>query len=309
MNPDTKYHGVDVSKSYLDLDGLDHPRRFPNTPEGCAQLFAALSAHAHLVCEASGGYERTLCAAAWAAARPISLVGGDRVRAFARSVGCQAKTDRLDASLLTRYATERRPKPIAAPDETIARLRAHLRAREHVLELHRAEANHREHLADLPLLRAQSDARLQGLDAQLAELAQAIAELVASQPKLARRAERLQQVKGVGKITAWTVCADLPELGTLQPGQAAALSGLAPYARDSGDKIGRRFIARGRSTLRRVLHMAAVTASIHNPKLREVYARLKTRGKPSKVALVAIARRLIEFLNHIVKYPDFCLAS
>lgn len=309
MNNPTKYYGVDVSKFHLDLDGLEQPRRFPNTPEGCAQLFAALPPDAQLVCEASGGYERVLCATAWAASRSISLVGADRVRAFARSLGHFAKTDRLDAALLTRYATERKPVPVGAPDATIKQLRAHLRAREYVLELKRAEANHREHLADTPLLREHSAARLKLLEAQLAELGQAITALVASKPSLAQKAERLQQVQGVGEITAWTVCADMPELGELQPGQVASLCGLAPYARDSGEKNGRRYIARGRSTLRRVLHMAAITASVHNPKLREVYSHLKKRGKPSKVALVAIARRLIEFLNHIVKNPNFCLAS
>jgi transposase len=308
MNPEPKYHGVDVSKFYLDLDGLEQPRRFPNTPEGCAQLLAALPAHAQLVCEASGGYERTLLATAWAGQRLISLVSPDRVRAFARSLGQLAKTDRLDAALLTRYGSERKPVALAAPNETISRLRQHLRAREQVLELQRTEANYREHLAEMPSLWTLSDARLQLLKTQLAELDRAIAELVASEPTLAQRAERLQEVKGVGRITAWTVCADLPELGKLQPGQAAALCGLAPYARDSGDKSGHRYIARGRSTLRRVLHMAAVTASIHNPILRVVYERLKKSGKPGKVSLVAIARRLIEFLNLIVKNPDFKLA-
>jgi len=307
MNNLTKYYGVDVSKSYLDVDGLDKPCRFPNTPEGCAQLFAALPPHAHLVCEASGGYERILCAAAWSAARPISLVGADRVRAFARSLGLLAKTDRLDAALLTRYAIERKPVPVGPPDEVIERLRSYLRAREHVLELRRHEINHREHLADTPLLREQSDTRLKLLDGQIDALEKAVTELGASKPALAVCAARLQEVRGVGKITAWTICADLPELGELKPGQAAALCGLAPFARDSGDRNGRRFIVRGRSTLRRVLHMAAITASVHNPRLREVYLHLKKRGKPSKVALVALARRLIEFLNHIVKNPNFCL--
>lgn len=309
MNNPIKYYGVDVSKAYLDLDGLDKPRRFPNTPEGCAELLGSLPAEAHLVCEASGGYERVLCARVWAAGRPISLVGGDRVRAFARSLGSFAKTDRLDAALLSRYALERKPRPMSAPDETIVGLRSLLRAREHVLELRRHEINHREHPLELELLREHSDARLKLWDAQLSALEKAITELVASRPALAERAERLQQVRGVGKITAWTVCADLPELGGLKRGQAAALCGLAPYARDSGEHNGRRYIVRGRSTLRRVLHMAAVTATVHNPILREFYQSLKKRGKASKVALVAVARRLIEFLNHIVQNPNFCLAS
>lgn len=309
MNPRTKYHGVDVSKSHLDLDGLDRAQRFPNTAEGCAALLAALPAGAQLIVEASGGYERLLCASAWAAACPISLVGPDRVRAFARSHGLLAKTDRLDAALLTRYAAERQPVPSVPPDETIVRLRAHLRAREHVLELRRLELNHREHLAGPALLREQSDARLESLATQLAALECALAQIVASRPALAGRVARLEQVCGVGRITAWTVCADLPELGTLRTGQAAALCGLAPYAHDSGRRHGPRHIQRGRSTLRRVLHMAALTASRHNPVLAAFAQRLTAAGKPHKLVMVAVARRLIEFLNHLVQHPDFVLAS
>lgn len=309
MNDLTKYIGIDVSKFYLDVDGLEQPRRFANTAEGCAQLLSLLPTNAHVVLEASGGYERMLCASAWASSRRLSLVGGDRVRAFARSHGLLAKTDRLDAALLVRYAQERRPAAMATPDAHVVRLRQHLRAREHLLALTRHEVNHREHLAEVQALREQSDARLHLLKAQIAALEKAIDDIVAARPALACKAERLQQVRGVGRITAWTICADLPELGELEHGQAAALCGLAPYPRDSGERTGHRYIARGRATLRRVPHMAAITASVHNPILREAYRRLKARGKPSKVALVAIARRLIELLNLIIKKPDFVLAS
>jgi transposase len=309
MNTPTKYHGVDVSKSHLDLDGLDKPHRFANTPEGCAALLAALPADAQVVCEATGGYERLLCAGAWAASRPISVVGPNLVRAFARSQGRLAKTDRLDAALLTLYATERRPAAQAAPDEAQARLRDQVRAREYVLRLQREEQNHREHLGGLPLLLEQSEARLALLAAQLAALEEAIQAEVAKAKALSERAERVQQLKGIGPVTAWTICADLPELGKLERGQAAALCGLAPYARDSGTCTGRRFIRHGRATLRRVLYMAAVTASIHNPILRAFYQGLKKRGKPAKLALIAVARRLIELLNLMLKNPDFKLAS
>lgn len=303
------YCGVDVSKSFLDLDGLDKPMRFANTAEGLASLLKAVPANAHLVCEASGGYESALCSAAWAANRPVSVVPPDRVRAYARSRGQLAKTDRLDAAILSAYGRERQPAAAVAPNPTRAKLKALLRAREHVLSLQRLEQNHREHLAEAALVRTHSDERLKQYAQQLDALEKAIRELIAGDRPVSEQIERMQTVRGVGEITAWTVWADLPEIGTLNPGQPAALSGLAPYASDSGQHQGVRRISHGRATLRRVLYMAAVTASHHNTVLKEVYQRLRKKGKSAKVALIAVARKLIELLNLLLKNPDFQLAA
>jgi transposase len=303
------YCGVDVSKTFLDVDGLGKPVRFANTAEGLALLLKALPATAHLVCEASGGYERALCSAAWAAQRPVSVVSPSRIRSYARSCGQLAKTDRLDAAILTAYGRERQPVGTAAPQPVRTQLKALLRAREHVLSVQRLEQNHREHLAEVPLVREQSDARLRSCAEQLAALEKAIRGLVAGDRQLSGQIERLEQVRGVGEITAWTVWADLPEIGTLAPGQPAALAGLAPYARDSALYQGVRRVSHGRATLRRVLYMAAVTASQHNPILKTVYQRLRQKGKSAKVALIAVARKLIELLNLLLKNPNFVLAA
>lgn len=303
------YCGVDVSKTFLDLDGLDKPLRFANTAEGLALLLKALPAGAHLVCEASGGYESALCTAAWAADRPVSVVSPSRVRAYARSRGQIAKTDRLDAAILSAYGRERQPVAAAAPHPVRARLKALLRAREHVLSLQRLERNHREHLAEAGLVREHSDERLKQYAQQLGALEKAIRELIAGDRAVREQIERMQPVDGVGEITAWTVWADLPEIGTLDPGQPAALSGLAPYASDSGQHQGVRRISHGRATLRRVLYMAAVTASQHNTVLKELYQRLRNKGKSAKVALIAVARKLIELLNLLLKNPNFQLAA
>ena len=303
------YCGVDVSKTFLDVDGLDKPMRFANAAGGLALLLKSLPAGAHLVCEASGGYERDLCAAAWAAQRPVSVVSPSRIRAYARSRGQLAKTDRLDAAVLTAYGRERQPAAAPAPEPTRSQLKALLRAREHVLSMQRLEQNHREHLAGVALLREQSDERLRGFAGQLAALEKAIRDLVASNLCASEQTGRMRQVRGVGEITAWTLWADLPEIGTLGPGQPAAICGLAPYARDSGLYQGARHISHGRARLRRVLYMAAVTASQHNPILKAVYQRLRQKGKSAKVALLALARKLIELLNLLLKNPNFRLAA
>lgn len=303
------YCGVDVSKSFLDLDCLDKALRFANTAEGLASLLKALPANAHLVCEASGGYERALCAAAWGAHRPVSVVSPDRVRAYARSRGQLAKTDRLDAVILSAYGRERQPGAAAAPNPTRARLKALLRAREHVLSLQRLEKNHREHLAEMSLVQTHSDERIEQYTQHLDALEKAIRELIAADSHARGQIERMQAVDGVGEITAWTVWADLPEIGTLKPGQPAALSGLAPYACESGQHQGVRRISHGRATLRRVLYMAAITASQHNPVLKALYQRLRKKGKPAKLAFIALARKLIELLNLLLKNPHFLLAA
>jgi transposase len=298
---------VDVSKQLLEVDGLSRPVK--NEEASIRTWLAALPANVQLVCESSGGYEQTLLRTAWQTDRKISVVMPRRVRAFAHSCGQHAKTDRLDCALLTRFGTERRPCASVAPNAVRQRVRGLLRAREHVLALQLLEQNYREHLPQEPSLRQASDARLHDYAKQLKALEKQIESVLTADTPAKRQVARLRQVKGVGKITAWTVWADLPELGQLERGQPAALCGLAPYPDDSGDCRRPRHIQHGRATLRRVLYMAALSASRHNPVLKLVYQRLRARGKLAKVALIAIARRLIELLNFIIKDPNFMLAS
>jgi transposase len=309
MNPTPLYLGIDIAKSHLDLDLPSPNERFPNTVEGVARLLACLPAQTHLVCEATGGYENTLLQAAWTAGRPISLVSPLRVRAYARSCGKLAKTDRLDKGVLSAFGRERQPGASIQPSPTRRHLRALLRAREYLLNLQRQECNHLEHLADYPALLAQTAERSKLFAQQLGDLEVQIRAVVQADANAKTQVTRLQTIKGVGEVTAWTVWADLPELGSLAPGQAAALAGLAPYAHDSGQQNGARHIQSGRATLRRVLYMAAIAASQHNLVLKEVYLRLRQKGKPAKVALIAIARKLIEVMNLLIKNPSFTLAS
>jgi len=303
----TIYRGVDVSKQLLEVDGLTRPVK--NEAAAIGAWLAALPANVQLVCESSGGYEQVLLRTAWQADRKISVVMPRRVRAFAQSCGQQAKTDRLDCALLSRFGTERRPCASVAPNAVRQRVRELLRAREHVLALQLLEHNYREHLPQQRSLQQASEARLGGYTEQLKAVEKQIEAVLNAEEPAKREVARLRQVKGVGKITAWTVWADLPELGQLEPGQPAALCGLAPYPDDSGDCRRPRHIQHGRATLRRVLYMAALSASRHNHVLKPAYERLRARGKPAKVALIALARRLIELLNRLLKDPNFLLAS
>lgn len=307
-NTPTEYLGVDVAKSWLDLDVPDLClARVPNDAAGIAALLPRLRAGAHLVCESSGGYEAALVAAAQAVGVPISVVPPQRVRHHARSAGRLAKTDRADAQLLSEYGRVHRPAALRPADPVRQRLKELVRTRAQLIELQKIEAGWREHPSVQPLLQSLAEQRERLLREQLAAIEQEIRRVVR---ETAHRAEleRLQQVDGVGEVTAWTVWAEVPELGTMEPGQPGAIVGLAPYAQDSGQHHGKRYIQQGRAQVRRVLFMAAVTAARCNPVLRAFYQRLRARGKPAKLALIAVARRLIELLNHMLKYPNFILA-
>jgi len=307
MNTTTiRYIGIDVAKSWLDLDLPAPADRIANTAAAIEPLLKQLPCGAHLVCEATGGYEAPLVAAAQAADVPISIVPPQRVRHHARSAGQLAKTDRIDARLLSDYGRKHTPAAAKAPEPARRELKELTRARAQLLELQKRETSWQEHARERPLLRAQAQQRQALVAEQLAAVERAIRALVQAAAGRSE-IERLQTVQGVGEVTAWTVWAELPELGQLAPGQAGASAGLAPYAHDSGQRHGKRHVQQGNAQVRRVLYMAAVAASQHNPVLKLFYQRLRARGKPAKVALVAVARRLIELLNLLLKKPNFVL--
>ena len=301
------YRGVDVSKAYLDVD--EDSKRVSNNAASIREWLKDLPDGVHLICESSGGYERELLKQAWSLGRPITVVMPTRVRAYARSCGQYAKTDRLDCKLLSRFGQERCLPATPPPNVVRTQVRDLLRAREHVLALQLQEQNYREHLPEISLLRSESDQRLVIYTKQISAIEEQIEATIKADSLAHGQVKRLRELKGIGKITAWTVWADLPELGALEPGQSAALCGLAPHADDSGETSRPRHIHHGRATLCRVLYMAAISASRHNTVLRTVYERLRANGKPAKVALIAIARRMIELLNRMLKEPKFSLAS
>lgn len=307
----TKYIGVDIAKSNFVADLSPACPSFAQSPQGIAQFIGQIPEGACVVCEATGGYEQALVGALCKAAIPVAVVMPKRVRFYAKSLGLLAKNDPIDARLLTRYAQAcaqslRLSKP-AAP--ALSQLRELLRSRDELVELIKGEASRQEHPCGVALLDTQSARRRNLFEQQLEQIETAIRSLLDSDAPLRQRSERIRQVQGIGEISAWTIIAELPEIGSLQKGQASCLLGVAPFCHDSGSQSGARHISGGRPRPRRVLYMAALCAARRNPVLNAFYQRLRSRGKPPRVALVALMRKLIELINHILKHPDFVLAQ
>ena len=294
--------GIDVSKARLDVATWPTGAAWqaPNDAAGIAALLDRLADPPMLVVvEATGGWERPLVAALTAAAVPVAVVNPRFVRDFARSTGQLAKTDRLDARLLAQYGVCVQPPVRPQPDAATQELRALITRRRQVITMLVAEQEHRR-LAPAAV-RGGIDRHLALLRQERAELDGQIAAQITTHPAWRQQAVRLRSVKGVGPVTAATLLAELPELGHLSRRQVAALVGVAPFARDSGKRRGVRRCWGGRASVRHVLYMAAVTASHHNPVLRPFYERLRAAGKPTKVALIAVARKLLVILNALLR--------
>lgn len=286
------------------------PGRYANDAAGIAALIKALKklpAPVQVICEPSGGYERDLLEALWAAGLAVSLVHAARVRAFARAQGLLAKTDPIDAVVLREFGELLQPGTLAAPSPQRERLAALVQRREQLVNLLGTEVQRLAQTRDAAV-RKLGRQMLRTLERQVAQLQEMIAAQIAADATLKAQSERLQQVKSIGPVTASTLLAELPELGTLSRNESGALAGVAPYNRDSGQHCGRRTIRGGRVRVRRVLYMAATVAARFNPILREFYQRLLAAGKPKKLALTAVMRKLIVLLNHLLKNPQFKLA-
>jgi transposase len=306
----TIYCGLDISKQNLQLHLQDRLYDLPQTPVGHRRLLKLLAACSgiHVVCEATGGYERAVVATLHQANIPVSVLNPARVRHFARATGQMAKTDHLDAAVLSDYGTKLQPKPTAPRTPQEQQLTELIRRRAQLLEILVAQRQQVEGLT-LPALKRQAQSLIARLESDLARIQDLLKNLRTEAPALDARVEKLQAVKGVGTLTAMAVLAELPELGTLNRRQAAALAGLAPHPRDSGQWHGKRSIGGGRSQVRRALYMAALVAAHSNPRLKEFYQRLRSLGKPAKVALTAVMRKLIVLMNQILKHPDFVLQN
>jgi transposase len=303
------YTGLDIAKASLQLDLQSKSYDLSNTAAGHHQLIKRLATipSVHVVCEATGGYERAVVAALHAAAIPVSVINPARVRQFARASGELAKTDPIDAAMLTAFGQAFAPEPTPPRTAVEIKMAALVARRAQLLELHVAERQRADTCAE-PALRKLFTAWLSQLEKQIAKVEALIEALLAEQPTLASQVQRLDEIIGVGRITAVTVLATIPELGQLNRRQAAALAGLCPYNRDSGQWAGKRCISGGRSEVRRALYMAALSASRSNHLLKPFYQRLIAAGKPAKVALTAVMRKLIVLMNHLLKNPGFSLA-
>jgi transposase len=298
------YIGIDVSKAHLDVatrpDGQEF--RLPNTPLGIASLVDRLKAlsPALILLEATGGQERAAAVALAEAKLPIRIVEPGRVRHFARSIGQHSKTDALDARILAHYAEAVRPEARDLPDEQTHNLQALLDRRRQLVHMRVSEQN-RLKQEPTAAVRTNLKAHIAYLSDQIAAMDKSIGEQVEAKADWKLRDEVLRSIPGVGPQTSRTLLGLLPELGQLKGKQISALAGLAPRARDSGTVRGTRTIFGGRADVRTALYMASVSATSHNPDLKTFYKRLRQSGKAAKVALVAVARKLLTIANAMIR--------
>lgn len=302
------YIGVDISKLFLDVHHNGMITRIPNTDKGIGGLLRSLPFDAMLVCESSGGYEALLITKAHAASRPIARINARQVRDFAKAKGRLAKTDTLDAEAITNFAQVFHPSPLSLPDPLQHELAGLVKIRSHLLLQITQNNNLKETISDKALLTILTTT-IASLKKQEAKLQALIAGKIKLSAALTSRVARLQQVQGIGFVTAFSLVSFMPELGTLSDTQAASLAGVAPFNHDSGQFRGQRRIRGGRSQLRSALYMAALVASRRNPILRPLYQRLLAAGKPKKLALTVLMRKLILLANRLLKNPHFTLAN
>lgn len=299
----------EVSKAELVVHTLpaDAQHRIANTPAAVRrQLRREQRANLKLglgpllvVCEATGGYERHVLAEACALGLAVHRAHGSRTRLFARFHGYAAKTDGIDARLLARYGLTPNLPLHVPPSPEQAALRQLRQRRGDLQQMLRMELNRTEH-ASLKRLSTSLARHAAWLKQELKAIDAEIAQLIRQSPELDRKARLMCSLKGVGPNTAAAILAHLPEIGTLAKPTVAAICGLAPIANDSGQHNGRRHIAGGRAALRAALYMAALVARHHNPTIKAFADTLRTRGKPNKLILTAVMRKLIVILNAIV---------
>ena len=303
MSTSGAWIGVDVSKRYLDVAiPSEKPFRHANSKDGCASLAERLQLHAPagVVVEATGGYERTLMATLIAAGVPVSVVNPARVRAFAEGTGQLAKTDRIDAKVLGRYGAYMKPAPTELPTAVRARLKELLAYRSQIgKEITARTAQIR--LYDSADLVDRAQAAIDRLRRERRELDQEITALIKSDPDMLERYSLLISVPSIGTVVAATLLAELPELGKLDRRQIAALTGLAPFPCESGDRKGHRAIRGGRVEARSALFCAALVALRHNPRIAAYYEHLRKLGKGGKVAIVAAMHKLLTIVNAMLK--------
>jgi transposase len=308
--PEVVHIGIDVCAQWLDIHGLPRKKkafRLANTTAGHNKLVAMLPPGAHVILEATGGYEQALWLALLRAGKTVSKLNPARVRHFAKASMKLAKTDAIDAAVLAAFGAALKPQPDILPAEWELELSSLVSRREQLVT---ARAIQKTQLLQLshPQIIAQAKTLIKALSKQIAQLDKLIKTALNHQDAR-EKAERLQQMNGIAEVAAATLMAELPELGSLDDSRIASLAGLAPHPYDSGPMRGQRHIQGGRKKVRRVLYMAAVRCLSINPILKTFYQGLLKRGKPFKVAITAVMRKLLCVLNRMIADPKFQLAN
>lgn len=281
-----------------------------NTPQALRQHLAADPGYDWLVCETTGGYERRLLELAVEIGLAACRADAAQVKAFIASHGGRAKTDGIDAAWLTRYGHERASqlKPWSPPEPEREAFAELLRHRQDLL-VQRTQAKNRRSAPTGQRLQALLDEQISFLSSQIARIDAEMAKLIKACPDLARDERTLRSIVSFGPVVARTLLALLPELGRLGPKQIASLAGLAPHPKDSGRSQRRRRMSGGRAGLRPVLFMAALSAARSHPQLSAVYQRLIKLGKPKRLALAAIARKLVVLANALIRDQQLAKAN
>lgn len=302
--------GLDIAKLSLQLHLAGRFHSLSNDAKGHAKLLKLLRDHpqAHVICEATGGYEQVCVRTLQAAGIAVSIIEAGRVRYFARAQGQRAKTDPIDAAVLSAYGAAFRPAPTPPASSQQQQLAELAQRRRQLVQHLITERNHAEHYRDAFRVR-QSRRVCKLLEQQITQCDEAIATLIAQDAQLTHKAKRLRDIPGVGPVVAATLLAEMPELGTLNRRTAAALAGVAPYNRDSGAQNSIRTIQGGRAAARSALYMATLTAMRYDPVLKKFYQRLLAVGKKPLVAMTACMRKLIILINSLLKNPHFQLAN
>jgi transposase len=301
------YIAIDISKDSLDVRSEIFTGKLEYTSTGLTQLRTYLQKGVNplVVCEATGGYERELMHMLWKHNLPVALVNPRRIRAFAGSEGLKAKTDALDAELILKFAQSKGLTPTPAPSEKKQALTELMDRRSQLTETLAREKNR---LKRAPKRTKRSiEKMIRFLEKELKELERQIRELVEEDEPMRTHRDIMLQVKGVGETTVWCILAYLGEITSLNRNQLIALAGVAPYNRDSGKWKGKRRIEGGRAKVRTCLYMAAQSAAVHNPHIKAYVDGLRARGKAYRVAIVAAMRKLLIYLQSLLKNPQKAL--
>ncbi len=304
MEGEARFVGIDVSKAQLDVAVRPTGKRWtlPYDQTGIEGLIPQIVdlEPALVLLEATGGLELPLVAALAAAALPVVVVNPRQVRDFAKATGTLAKTDTLDAGVLAHFADAVRPEVRPLKDAETQVLNSLTARRHQVLTMLVSEKNRL--VTAIGAVSPRIESHIAWLEQELSDLDKESRQSLRRSPVWREKDDLLRTVPGVGEQISLTLLANLPELGTLNRRQIAALVGVAPYNRDSGTLRGKRAVWGGRSRVRAVLYMGALVASRHNPAIRDFYQRLLAAGKPKKVALVASMRKLPVILNGMLKH-------
>ncbi len=296
--------GVDIAKDHLDVHCLPDGthKRYRNDGRGHRALIKWLRGAPvkRVVYEATGPYHRAFELALGTAGLPLVKVNPRQARRFAEAIGTQAKTDRIDAAMLARMGAMIEPEPRALPSPVLNDLKDLRLAHQALIKDRTAAKNRSKHLR-LSVLKRQNTERLAQIDADLKALEAAMEALIAKDDALTERFAILLSIPGIAKLSAFAMLIDMPELGTMDGKQVASLAGLAPVTRQSGTWKGRAFIRGGRANLRQALYMPALVATRFNADLKAKYETLTAAGKPAKVAITAVMRKLLILANALLR--------